>query len=377
MIMKIKKIVLILIFLIIVSPVYSELFWDGRFYDQAMFLFQEQKKHIYTTYIGFSILNLKMDAQPSDILRVRSELEYTLLHSTDAFLLAASMDGVNVNTLNASITPEDFKFVIGRFIPAWGKVRIFRPLDIFIPQTYFLNQLSFKGIDGVSAKYYISNLSSIELIAIPSMDIRGIVPFADTSPGTHFLNEINHTVAAFNMEMHLAAFDNNLIYMNDTASPVQVAGFAFKGDAILGWWGEFFSSFNTKQKIHTFKASVGADYSFAKYYFITVEYFYDQSGMKDYKDYFILRILPRMTFSQQYLMADFNIMTYLEMNIGVTFIENLLDKSFILFPYYQYEIIENCFLGLSLYHFNGKSGREFSPDFLGNYVFNTFIAIRF
>ncbi len=251
-------------------------------------------------------------------------------------------------------------------------------MDIFVPQTYFLNMLSFRGLDGISAKYYMSDLSSIEFIAIPSMDVRHIAPRIEISTNSPFLNEINHTVIAANIEIHLAAFDNNLIFLNDAASGNNLLGFAFKGDAILGWWGELYYSFNADKKKDTFKASIGADYSFAKYFFMAVEYFYDESGMKDYKKYPLLMMsAPRMTFGEQYLMADFNIVTYMELNYGITYIGNLLDKSFVVFPYFSYEVIENCFMGVSLYHFNGKTHREFSPGLLGNYIFNTYLVVRF
>ncbi len=377
--MKIKYIAAAIFCLIILNNLHSEIFWDGRFYEQIMLSFKEEDKNIQAAYLGFSMLDLKVDAQPTDMLRVRSEIEYALPHQKGSVILGSEdVEPIVVNTLSANIATGDFKFTLGRFLPAWGKGKIFRPLDIFIPQTFFLNMLSFRGLDGISAKYYMSGLSSIEFITIPSMDVRHIAPSIEISTNSSLLNEINHTVAAANIEIHLATFDNNLIILNDTSSGNNLLGFAFKGDAILGVWGEFYYSFNTKKKEDTFKASIGADYSFAKYFFMAVEYFYDESGMKDYKKYpLLMTYTPRMTFGEQYLMADFNIVTYMELNYGITYLGNLLDKSFVIFPYLSYEVIENCFLGLSLYHFNGKTRREFSPGLLGNYIFNTYLVVRF
>lgn len=377
--MKKKLILIFILFLFVIPNVNAEIFWDGRFYQQSLLAFRGNWDNITPAYIGFSMLDLKLDASPSEMVRVRSEIQYTLLHQKSGiFSVGNGSSAINVNSLNVGITPGDFKLTFGRFLPAWGKARVFRPLDIFIPQTYFLNVLSYPGMDGFSVKYYSSDLSSIEILAIPSMDVRHIMPKVDFSSNSLFLSEINHAVVAMNAEIHIGSFDNNIILLNDNGSPNNLVGLTFKGDAVVGLWSELYYNFNTKTKKDSFKVSVGADYSFSKYYFMSAEYFYDKSGMKDYKKYHMLmELIPRMTFGQQYLMADFNIMTYMEMNYGLTYLGNLQDNSFVLFPYYRYEILENCILGLSLYHFNGKGGREFSPTLLGNYIFNTYLVVRF
>jgi hypothetical protein len=376
-----KKILIIitLIFLISIPKLQSELYWDGRYYQQSLLSFRTVDEKLKGVYIGFSMLDLKLDAEPSELVRVQSEIQYSLMHQNQTgFLAGTSPQAIDINTLKAIITPEDFKFTFGRFLPAWGKSKVFRPLDIFIPQTYFLNVLSYPGIDGFSMKYYPSDLSSIEFLAIPSLDVRTLLPQVDQTSNSPFMNPINHPVAAINAEFHIGTFDNNLILINENGSANNLIGFTCKGDAIIGLWSELYYSFNAKKKQDKFKGSIGADYSFAKYYFVTAEYFYDRSGKKNYQDYNSLFIYqPRMTYGQQYLMLDFNVITYTEQNFGLTYLGNLVDQSFILFPYYRYEILENCMLGLSLYHFNGKTEREFAPTLLGNYILNSYLVIRF
>ncbi len=363
-----KKFILIILLVLAGKTLLAEIFWDGRFYQQSLLLFKQD-----TEYIGLTVLDLKLDARPSDILRIRSEMEYALLKPSSLFFVKNNSGGVVVNSLNVTITSEDLKFTIGRFLPTWGKGKIFRPLDIFRPQTYFLNMLSFQGVDGFSVKYYLSNLSSVQFIAIPSFDIRNFMPHINPS----FTNTINHTLTGLNLETHIATFDNNIIFVKDTSAGNNIAGMAFKGDVVIGIWGEFFYSFDNKIKSDAFRCAFGADYSFEKYFFMSLEYFYDESGMKDYNDYIVLMRIPRMTFGKEYIMFDFNVLTYEELNYGITYLGNLIDKSFILFPYFRCEIIENGILGISLYHFNGKSNREFAPDKYGNYIFNTYLNIRF
>ncbi|MDD5065907.1 MAG: hypothetical protein PHF84_02550 [bacterium] len=357
----------------------AEMNWDGRFYEQAMLFFKGRPDDLFSRYYGLTILDLKVDARPADIVRVRSELEYGLLHPEKKGVWSSLETGrLNVNTLNAVLTPGDFKFTLGRFLPQWGVGKIFRPLDIFTPQTFFLNSLSYQGADGFSAKYYVSGLSSFECILIPSMDIRHLVPDPEISANSNNTAAYKDSVIAGNTEIHLGTFDNYIIALYDPKTDNKVIGLAFKGDAVLGIWGELLYSFRKKAGRDMIRASLGADYSFARYYFITAEYFYDESGASDHRDYESLsRSMPRMTLGEQYLMLDLSVLTYTEQSFGLTGLVNLLDRSFVLFPYFKYEILNNCLLGLSLYHFNGRSGREFSPHLFGNYIFNTYLVVRF
>jgi len=362
-----KWIKFVLIFLLWTSNISARIFLDGRFYQQSLLLFNQNTK-----YRALTVLDLKFDTMLLNNLRVRSEMEYALLNQKDSVFTDYSSDGFNVNSLNITVTPKNFKFTIGRFLPVWGKGKIFKPLDIFRPQTYFSNMFSFKGIDGFSAKYYSSDLSSIQLIVVPSFDVRNLMPYINPS----FTDSIEHTLTGLNLETHISTFDNNIIFVKDTSSGDNILGFAFKGDAIIGIWGEFFYSFDNKIKTDIFRGTFGADYSFAKYFFISFEYFYDESGMENYKDYSTLMQIPRMTFGKEYIMFDFNILTYEELNYGVTYLKNLLDKSFILFPYFKYEIIENGILGISLYHFRGEPDREFSSGKY-DYIFNVYLNFKF
>ncbi len=362
---------LIIIFLFFSNILSAEIFWDGRFYQQALFLIKQNGK-----YIGLTALDVKLDTRPDYAVRIRSELEYFLLNNNEYNLLGKSADstGVTVNSVNAAINICDFKVTIGRFLPDWGKGKIFKPLDIFKPQTYFFNMLSFQGIDGFLIKYYLSDLSSVQFIAVPSIDVRNLTPQIKPS----FTNSLNHTLAGFNFAAHIYTFDNNFIFVKDTSADNNIIGFAFKGDVIVGLWSEIFYSFNNKLTAHTLRYTIGADYSFFKYFFISMEYFYDESGVSDYKNYiFFMKLISRMTYGRKYFMIDFNVLTYEELNYGITYLGNLGDKSFILFPYFRYEIFENSILGVSIYHFNGKADREFNPDRTGDFIINTYLNIRF
>ena len=111
-----KKIFFSLLIILILTPIaQGELYWDGRFYEQAMLIFRQDQT---LSYLGFSMLDLKLDARPSDLVRVQSEMQYALLHqNNNLFLQGNGNNGVNVNTLKATINPGDFKITIGRFLP--------------------------------------------------------------------------------------------------------------------------------------------------------------------------------------------------------------------------------------------------------------------
>lgn len=369
--------IFILIFLLTKS-LFSELFWDGRYYHQSFFNFSLKSEKVYTEYTGLNILDLKIDDQISEKLRIRSEIEYSILKSKGNFILYLNeTEKININTLNATISPENFKITIGRFLPYWSKGKIFKPLDIFKPQFYLLNALSFKGIDALSFKYYPSTLSSLEFIALPSMDVRNILPLSKISVNTNFTNKIEHTVMACNFEFHMSKFDNNLIFLKDTSSDNYSIGFAFKGDAIFGLWSEILYMFNL-QNDNAIKISLGADYSIHQKYFFTTEFLYDQTGTDKTEYYRTLRLNPyRMTIGKYYSFFDFNVLSESELNYGISFLQNLMDKSFILFPYLKCEFIQNFISGISIYYFNGQTESEFSPALSGNYLLNLYLVISF
>jgi hypothetical protein len=274
--------------------------------------------------------------------------------------------------LNIAFSQEKFKITIGRFLPNWSKSKFFKPLDIFIPQTYFLNLLSFKGIDGFSFKYYFSALSSIEVLTVPFFDVRNIVPVKNIS----LTNEIQHTVSAFNLEFNFSSFENNLVFLKDISSDNNLIGFEFKGDLILGVWSELFYSFNGK-KNKIFKTSFGSDYSIKQKYFFMTEFFYDESGGEK-ENYEFLRLnLKRMTLGKYYAMVNFNILSENDLNYGITYLENLKDRSFIIFPYLRSEVIQNFILGLSLYYFGGLGETEFSYKNFGKFLLNCYLTILF
>jgi len=359
-----KKILFtVFIFFVFCVNISAQINWSGRFYEQAMIYTGDTQNDRYAAYMGLSVLDLGIDARPSDLLRVRGELEFAFTHpDTTSLPGMGGIDLASINTLNATFTPGRTKITVGRFLPRWGVCSVFRPLDLFAPQLYFLNAMSFKGIDGISVKYYLSDLSSFEILEVPASQLR-------------------YGTTASNAQFHTGTFDYNLIFLYDGASTDKVLGLAFKGDLILGVSGELYYRFRDSMDYlsqdSVFKASVGLDYSFAKYFFVSAGFFYDESGKADYRDYAQLDPTSRMTLGTQYLESSFVFRSFTDMTIGLGSIFNLDDKSFILYPYYQNEIFENCQLGVSLYNFNGESGREFSSSLMGSYVFNAYLLVKF
>jgi len=146
---------------------------------------------------------------------------------------------------------------------------------------------------------------------------------------------------------------------------------------VVGIWGELFYSFDTGLKKHILRFSAGADYSFLKYCYVAVEYFYDSSGEKDYRKYFKLLPLNRMTLGREYLMSNFTLIRSETTNYGITALINLSDGSTVIFPFLQYEFLENTTLGVGIYNFQGKKGREFSPENSGKFITDLFLNVRF
>lgn len=360
-----RQVFLVILGIFILCGVMSaQIKWDGRFYEHTMLNFKETDK-IWTEYTGLTILDLKLDVKPSELLRVRSELEFALSHTRDSAL--GQLVGINIldiKSLSAILTPGKFKITIGRFLPKWGVAKIFRPLDIFTPQTFMLNMLSFKGRDGASFKFYISKMSSIAVLGFTTL-------------------KFNQYLLSSKIKAHFGTFDLAMMYLYDNSTAENILGASAKGDLKIGLWLEFYYNFRKtilyRQKQNFFKVTAGLDYSFAKYFFFTLEYFFDDSGEKSFDNYLsLLSKGMRMTFGRHYIYADFNVfINFVYLSIGLSGIFNLIDGSVIVFPYYRHEIIPNCLLGISIYLPTGKRNREYDSRKLGYAILNTYLNIRF
>ncbi|HMB00225.1 MAG TPA: hypothetical protein VKS21_04495, partial [Spirochaetota bacterium] len=341
----------------------AEPVFRGRFYQQFFTAFNRSMPGTntnsagskYNAFSSYSALNLLLLAQSHAAVKFKGDIQLAYTCPAGSFLTAATVnDLLSINTLALYLNPGDFKISIGRFLPQWGVNKVFRPLDIFQPQTFLRHALSFTGIDALSVKYYINNLSSAELLMIPAAD------WSDCS-------------LAARLEAHIGSFDLGVVSAYRGAENYKLLGLSFQGDILIGLSGEIYYRFNNPQDffkskdVNIFKSAFRVDYSFAKYFFIAAEYFYDSSGKKNYKNYSELLSAgkARMTLAEHYLAADFNILTYNKLNFGVSGIVNLNDNSFIFYPYFKYEILNGLQAGFSVYLFQGRKYREFNAERAG------------
>jgi len=327
-----KRIIFILIFYN--SFVYSDTYFDGRFYEQALLFFDKK-----VSYSGFTILGLNLDTRPFESVRIRSEIELPFNHNRKV-----EDPKLKVNTLNISFLFKDSRLTVGRFLPLWGVCRVFRPMDLFRTQTFIQHNLSFSGVDGFFWKFYSDSISS-GFIVLPESDIE------------------NTRLSVF-LEKTYEKFEGFVAYLYDPYVPESFVGGTFRMDLFFTLKAETlykysYKTFNNDRSC--FKFSVSADWSCKKIFFISAGYFFDESGVLK-ESYKLLRSFEpdRFTLSRHYIDLD-SFLIFDDLRTGISGIMNLIDKSIVCGPYFSFELFDNLFIGFSWYLFFGKKDTEFNP----------------
>jgi hypothetical protein len=327
--------------------------FDGRFYEQAAVVFGDRSAN----YLGLTILGLNLDSDPVESVRIRASVELPIDHDQRAV-----QPGPQIRTLNAAFSAGPSKLTVGRFLPLWGVCRIFRPMDLFRTQTFVQNALSSTGVDGLFWKLYAGS-GALGLIALPEKDI-------------------GNTRMALWAEEKFDRLELQSVMMYDPGTPSSTIGMTAQADffatlkaealyrnGIIDWNG------NTT----AWKVSLGADWSFWKYFFISAGYFFDNTGAFKKEKYTVVRLLEpgRMTLGRHYIEADWSVLTWDETKFGVSGLWNLTDRSAVIWPYVSKEWFDNVFLGVSWYWFTGTRRAEFASTTGHRHLLNLYCYARF
>jgi hypothetical protein len=144
---------------------------------------------------------------------------------------------------------------VGRQIINFGKGTLFSPIDAF--SSVQLGDLNLRrtGSDVASVRVPIGGLAGVDCIVE--------APFWN--------NEHSSAVKAF---ATLAGWDINLVGIYRHKSREAITGAAFKGDAVVGLYGELVGHFLDGRGDRYLEAMLGADYSIRNIWFFNTEYYY-------------------------------------------------------------------------------------------------------
>ena len=145
---------------------------------------------------------------------------------------------------------------VGRQIINFGKGLIFSPIDAF--STVQIMDLNFRR-----------NGSDVANAHIPLGDLTGIDCIVEAPFGNN-----EHSSAA-KLFTTVAGWDVSMVGLYRHLSGEGVAGFAFKGDAVAGLYGELVEHIIKGIDDRYFECMMGADYSIHRIWFFNAEYYYN------------------------------------------------------------------------------------------------------
>ncbi len=257
----------------------------------------------------------------------------------DSFTAISSLN-FNISRLALWLGKENSRITLGKQRVYWGVGKVFRPLDILNRTNYFEPNYERSGNTAVLAHYSLSNLSNIRIILQPKRNLKQIL--YGIRLGSNFTNN------DFGIDLFYQGQEQKLII-----------GAELSGEVEIGYWLE--SNYTVFKEKSYLKGSLGLDYSFPANIYTMVEYFYDQSGEinpRDY-DYFAWQNGERSTLAQQYLYTSIGIGYDPFFRPAINSIVNLNDYGFIIMPQIMYSLNDNTDILIGVNLIFGVAQTEF------------------
>jgi hypothetical protein len=179
----------------------------------------------------------------------------TLLASNGAAVV------VDLRKLYLAVFTRWLDVYLGRQIVNFGVGKLFSPLDLF--SRPLLSDLNFArtGSDAVRLKAQFGEASGLD--AIGAFDEEGGEP-----------------ATALKLYANLAGFDLAAVGLYRDGRREFAAGADFKGDLVVGLYGEAVQHFLADSGASWFEGMAGADYSVAGALFLCLEYYYNGGGVQ-------------------------------------------------------------------------------------------------
>ncbi len=220
----------------------------------------------FPVYAGMDTLRIRALNKKRKNVKFEAMFDFYMYHGEFADLYNTTMSAPSL--FNAAVSAEIIKLylkikpsfgdiTLGRQIVRFGQGFIFSPIDLFSQRDLSDIAFSRKGSDIIRVEIPLSDTGKIEALSTLS---------------THFTN----IDSALKISLNIGGWDTSVVAMYRYSDYETIAGFAFKGDLILGWHGEAVLHILNNGKDVFPEAVVGADYSFFDGNLILMaEYYYN------------------------------------------------------------------------------------------------------
>jgi hypothetical protein len=341
---KMKKIINIFILACILSPFASEnkhpqkgLEFTGTLQTDGLI------QHVYEKsardsffFAGNNLFILNARNKNRSFAAVNASLDVIMLYGEYARALEAYADMLPSGTISQAPALMDLRKLylslylpwadvsIGRQIINFGKGMLFSPIDVFTTINIFELNFRRRGSDALRIQ----------------------IPFGETA-GADLITEIpgigSNNSSAIKFFANLFDFDFSAIGIYREKKEEYIAGATFKGDLVVGLYGELVEHFMGTFNDRFFEAMAGIDYSIKNRVFLLMEYYYNQREIEGTQmGLHLLQSVERPFFKKHYLLFSTQYRFNELMNISAGIIQNITDNASILTLQYYYNILQNA-----------------------------------
>ncbi len=294
-----------------------------------------------TSYAGKSTLRLNFVNNDTGLAKIDGSVDFNILYGLYANVYSIQSNGIligdeafltmDIRKLYLKISPEWFDLYLGRQLIKFGEGFVFSPLDPF--SKIDLSDVNFSrlGVDGVRLKFPLGDLGYFESIALP-------------------LSDFTNSDIAGRVGLNLFAWDISLATYYRGKYDYISCGLSFKGDLILGVYGEFVYHYkNETNSYYNFMA--GWDYSILEKFILRMEYYHHEFNTNDLTLFEILDSPIYPFVSKNYLLSQIVFTPTLIDSLYLSFLDNLENESLILMFSYQRNLYQNVNLIFNLKYF--------------------------
>ncbi|TAL68285.1 MAG: hypothetical protein EPN82_11370 [Bacteroidetes bacterium] len=366
--MKLK----ILFMLIIIIPVSGQETFDfsGYIYDVPTFYMKpasadffgfEGNEDIYP--MNLTRLRIRPTLNFSENSRITMQYEADLLYSKFPMPLVEGTGMTNRQSIDLhwrlynknNLTAQHFidvlyykhifdfgEIVFGRQVISWGVGRIWQPTDLFNPiNPANFSKLEKDGADALSAKFFISDFTDLEMVCNFRENIK------DYNYGARFRTNFSE----YDVSVMTGYFDRKIIVGGDFAGNFFNAG--LRGEGIF--------SYNSDSPDSNYvRAILGLDYQFTSELYALVEYQFNGRGTACKECYDIDRLMRGeiQNVGLNYITVQSNYLIHPLVTINAGVMINLNDLSGYLNAGVTYSILESLNLSLGGMYFPGSEKKD-------------------
>lgn len=308
-------------------------------------------------------LTLQADAQVNEHTSFHSRLIFSHF---SGYKIGEEDSDLVIDRAHLNLYLPKFDLRIGKQRLAWGSGFAFNPTDLFNPPDYTDPRGEPTGVSAIRLTVPMGTVSEIMLVGAQQTTMKYLDQASDSSLTT--AKAAQDTEIALRGKTNLGGFDFSLIAIDLGEDEAEKLGGSLSGELFkLGVWCEGAYTFPEQILVDRFEDDeywqlvVGADFTFAKGFYLLGEYYRNGQGKWSLDDYQWSRqqLGQLANLGQDYF---FGSCRYIHKELITTSLSGLLnvnDQSFFFHPQIAYDVYSDTMIASGMHGFCGQEKSEF------------------